>query len=161
MTSKMLEGGCGCGKLRYRLSDEPMFVNNCHCRLCQRQTGTSSAVNAFIESDRLQHLSGDRTEHAFTTGSGGIQTIVRCAECGTAVWSYYSRLERKAAVVRVGTLDNPSAVSPDAAIFVANKSEWAALPDGVQCFDAFYSPDEMAQLLPPQRLARFLALVEQ
>ena len=40
MASKTLEGGCGCGAVRYRLTDEPIFVNNCHCRLCQRQTGT-------------------------------------------------------------------------------------------------------------------------
>lgn len=160
MTSEMLEGGCGCGKVRYRLNDEPMFVNNCHCRLCQRQTGTGSAVNAFIETDRMEHLSGAITEHGFPTGSGGTQTIVRCAECGTAVWSYYPRLERKVASVRVGTLDNPSAVRPDAAIFVADKPQWAPLPDGVRRFDAFYSPGEIAQLLPPERLARLMALIE-
>lgn len=158
MASKTLEGGCGCGAVRYRLTDEPIFVNNCHCRLCQRQTGTGSAVNAFIESARLEHLCGDLSEHEFATGSGGSQVVVRCAACGTPVWSYYPRLGRKAAGVRVGTLDDPSAASPDAAVFVANKPDWAPLPQGVPRFDAYYSP---AELLPPERFARLKALFEQ
>src|SRR5438067_7980535 len=106
MTSKTLEGGCGCGAVRYRLTDEPIFVNNCHCRLCQRQTGAGSAVNAFIESDRLELLEGRLTSHELKTGSGRTQVIMRCAECGTAVWSHYPRFGARGAAVRVGTLDD-------------------------------------------------------
>ncbi|MES2393768.1 MAG: GFA family protein, partial [Acidobacteriota bacterium] len=68
-----LAGGCACGRARYRLSAPPIFVNNCHCRLCQRQTGTGSAVNAFIESDQLELVSGELSSHALLTGSGGVQ----------------------------------------------------------------------------------------
>lgn len=157
MTSKRIaEGGCGCGAVRYRITDEPIVVNNCHCRLCQRQTGTGSAVNAFIESDRLEHLSGELTEHEFTTGSGGTQVVVRCAKCGTPLWSYYPRLGRKAAGVRVGTLDNPSNMTPDAAIYVLDKPDWAPLPDGVPTFEEFYNPGEV---LPVDRFARLKALL--
>lgn len=151
-----LEGGCGCGAVRYRLNDAPMFVNNCHCRLCQRQTGAGSAVNAFIEADRLEHLSGELAEHGFETGSGGTQTVVRCAICGTPLWSHYARLGRKAAAVRAGTLDDPNAVRPDALIYTADKLEWAALPDTIPQFAAYYDP---AELLPPDRLSRLKALL--
>jgi hypothetical protein len=157
MTSKRIaEGGCGCGAVRYRITDEPIVVNNCHCRLCQRQTGTGSAVNAFIESDRLEHLSGELTEHEFTTGSGGTQVVVRCAKCGTPLWSYYPRLGRKAAGVRVGTLDNPSNMTPDAAIYVLDKPDWAPLPDGVPTFEEFYN---LGEVLPVDRFARLKALL--
>ena len=158
MTSKTLEGGCGCGAVRYRLLDEPIFVNNCHCRLCQRQTGTGSAVNAFIETSRLELLSGQLSEHELRTGSGGSQIIKRCACCGTPMWSHYPRLGEKGAAVRVGTLDDPSAVRPDAAIFVADKPSWAPLPEGVPSFETSYNP---AELLPPERFARIKALLEQ
>jgi len=157
MTSKTLEGGCGCGAVRYRLNDGPVFVNNCHCTLCQRQTGTGSAVNAFIEMDRLELLSGAVSEHEFKTGSGATQIVIRCAKCGTPVWSHY-RLGRKAAAVRVGTLDDPSAVRPDAAIYVVDKPEWAPPPEGVPQFEAYYNP---AELLPAERFARLKALLEQ
>ncbi|HZC38196.1 MAG TPA: GFA family protein [Sphingomicrobium sp.] len=158
MTSKTLEGGCGCGAVRYRLKDEPMYVNNCHCTLCQKQTGTGSAVNAFIESERLEHLSGELTEHEFQTGSGGIQVVMRCARCGTPVWSHYPRLGRKSAGIRVGTLDDPTAVLPDAAIYVGDRPEWAPLPEGVPQFEAYYNP---AELLPPERFARLKTLLAQ
>lgn len=157
MSTRTLDGGCGCGAVRYRLSDEPMFVNNCHCRLCQRQTGTGSAVNAFIETSKLQHLSGALTEHEFTTGSGGTQVVIRCADCGTPLWSHYPGLGRKAAGVRVGTLDDPSELRPDAAIFVVQRPAWAPLPEGIPKFDAYY---DYAELLSPERLSRLKQLLE-
>jgi len=157
MTSKTLEGGCGCGAVRYRLNDEPYIVHNCHCSLCQRQTGTGSAVNAFIETDRLEHLSGDLSEHKFTTGSGGTQIVVRCANCGTPLWSHYPRLGRRVAGVRVGTLDDPSATPPDVAIFVADKPGWAPLPEGVPRFDAFYNPADVYSEKSMVRLKALLA----
>jgi hypothetical protein len=43
-----LEGGCSCGAVRYRLESAPMFVHCCHCRDCQRQTGSAFAINALI-----------------------------------------------------------------------------------------------------------------
>jgi hypothetical protein len=156
MTEISHEGGCGCGAVRHRLTDEPIFVNNCHCRRCQRQTGTSSAVNAFIETSQLEHLSGELTEHEFQTGSGGTQTVIRCAICGTPVWSHYSGLDRKAVAIRVGTLDEPSHVHPDAAIYVLDKPAWAGLPEGIPQFDAYYA---YADLLPPDRFERLKALL--
>lgn len=158
MTNKSHEGGCGCGAVRYRLTDDPIFVNNCHCRLCQRQTGTASAVNAFIETSQLQHLTGKLTEHEFGTGSGGTQTVVRCANCGTPLWSHFSGLDRKAAAVRVGTLDDPSAVRPDAVIYTDHKLAWVALPDGIPQFNAYYA---YAERLPPDRLNRLKSLLAQ
>src|SRR5438270_1790566 len=140
MASKTLEGACGCGAVRYRITDEPIIVHNCHCRLCQRQTGTGSAVNAFIESDRLELLSGELVENEFKTGSGKTQTVARCSECRTPLWSFYPRLGRKVAAVRVGTLDDPSATPPDVAIFVADKPAWAPVPEGARAFDQYYNP---------------------
>ncbi|WP_246352602.1 GFA family protein [Sphingomonas xinjiangensis] len=156
LQAEVMEGGCGCGAVRYRMQDAPIFVNNCHCSLCQKQTGTGSAVNAFIETDRVEHLSGKLTAHELTTGSGGVQTIMRCALCGTPVWSHYPRLGEAGAAVRVGTLDDPSSVRPDAAIFVAEKPSWVALPKGVPCFEGAYRP---ADVLPPKRFERLKALL--
>ncbi len=44
-----LSGGCGCGALRYLLWSGPMIVHCCHCKDCQRQTGSAFVVNAVIE----------------------------------------------------------------------------------------------------------------
>lgn len=150
-----MDGGCACGEVRYRIDAEPIFINNCHCSLCQRQSGAGSAVNAFVEAEHLTLLSGSLSEHQVPTGSGKMQVILRCATCGTAVWSHYPRLGRLGAAIRAGTLDDPSAVRPDAAIFVADRLAWAALPDGIPAFEASYRP---ADILPPERMARLAAL---
>jgi len=52
------EGGCTYGVVRYRRDDPPIFVHGCHCAWCQRQSDSTFAVNALIETDRLTVLSG-------------------------------------------------------------------------------------------------------
>ena len=151
------EGGCACGQVRYRVTGPPIFVNNCHCRLCQRQTGSTSVVNAFFEAERLELLTGELTENAVAAGSGGLQTICRCAGCGTAVWSWYPRLGRLGAGLRVGTLDDPAAFAPDAVIFTDFAMPWVALPAGIPQFATTYNAME---LLPPDRVTRIMALTE-
>jgi hypothetical protein len=151
------EGGCGCGSVRYRAQGDPIFVNNCHCRLCQQQTGSTSVVNAFFETERLELLQGALTEHVVPSGSGGPHTICRCAQCGCAIWSHYPRLGRLGAGLRVGTLDDPVSLRPDAVIFTESAMPWAAFPPDIPAFATTYNALE---LLPPERVARLQAMVE-
>ena len=52
------EGGCDCRTIRYRLESRPLFVHCCHCRWCQRETGSAFVINAMIETGRVTKLSG-------------------------------------------------------------------------------------------------------
>jgi hypothetical protein len=153
--SKTREGGCACGALRYRLESSPMFVHCCHCRDCQRQTGTAFVLNALIETARLTLLAGEVTRSVMPTDSGRPHGIDRCAACGTAVWSEYGGLATMR-FVRVGTLDDPSELTPDVHIYVRSKLPWVALPDGAPAFDGFYSAKT---LWPPESLERRRALL--
>ena len=54
-----IEGGCDCRAIRYRMETAPLFVHCCHCRWCQRETGTAFALNAMIEADRVTLLAGE------------------------------------------------------------------------------------------------------
>ena len=155
MDEPMHEGGCGCGHVRYRVAGDPIFVNLCHCRQCQQQTGASAAHNAFFETERVELLSGSLTEHTTPTGSGGTQIMCRCAQCGVAVWSFYPSLGRLLLALRAGTLDDPAAFPPDAVIFVADALPWGPRPDGIPHFTQTYRPRDV---LPPDRLARLMSL---
>lgn len=150
------EGGCGCGAVRYRVGGAPIFVNNCHCTQCQRQTGGTSVVNAFFESDRLEVLAGELSENTVTAGSGGPHVIVRCAACGVALWSHYPRLGRLGFGLRVGTLDDSGAFTPDAVIFTSEAMPWVAAPEGIPSFAKAYDFNEV---LPAERVARMKALM--
>jgi len=149
------EGGCGCGHLRYRVTGAPIFVNNCHCRQCQQQTGSTSVVNAFYETERVEVLSGELRENVVTAGSGGPHTICRCAQCGVALWSYYPRLGRLGLGLRVGTLDDSGAFVPDAVIYTGEAMPWVSFPPDIPQFEKTYPP---ADVLPPERFARLKAL---
>src|ERR1700733_10377867 len=145
-----LEGGCGCGAVRYRLASAPMFVHCCHCRDCQRQNGSAFALNALIETDRVVVLSGDFTTVAMPTDSGRPHDVHRCVRCGTALWSQYGGVAALR-FVRVGTLDDPAALPPDVHISTRSKLPWVTLPPTVPTFEAYYSSRE---LWPAESLAR-------
>ena len=65
-----LEGGCDCRAVRYRLESAPLFVHCCHCRWCQRETGSAFALNAMIEADRVVLLAG-APESVMTPSNSG------------------------------------------------------------------------------------------
>lgn len=149
------EGECACGHVRYRLTSDPIMVHNCHCRLCQQQTGSTSVLNAFIETDRIELLRGGLTDTVVTGGSGNPHTIRRCSQCGTAMWSHYARLGELGAGVRVGTLDDPASVTPDVVIFTESKLPWVPLPEGIPAFAQYY---DFREVLSEQSNARLMAL---
>jgi hypothetical protein len=144
------EGGCACGAVRYRLASLPMFVHCCHCRDCQRQTGSAFVINALIETDRVAMLSGDPTPVAMSTDSGRPHKIFRCSDCRTAVWSEYGGLAALR-FVRVGTLDDPAALPPDVHIYVRSKLPWVTLPKSTPAFDAYYESAKLWPAASPER----------
>ena len=150
-----LEGGCACAAVRYRLASPPMFVHCCHCRDCQRQTGSAFVINALIETSRIVLLAGDPGAVAVPTDSGRPHLIYRCPLCRTAVWSEYGGIAAMR-VVRVGTLDDPAALTPDVHIYVRSKLPWVTLPNGVPAFEAYY---DARRLWPAASLERRRAIL--
>lgn len=157
MTSKTetFEGGCTCRNVRYRLTSKPLFVHCCHCRWCQRDSGTAFAMNAMIEADRVERLGGDVEVIDTPTLSGRGQKIARCPTCRIAVWSNYAGAGPTVRFVRVGTLDEPDRLPPDIHIFTMSKQPWVVLPVGVPALEEYYDRTEM---WPKESLDRFTAL---
>ena len=157
MTSKteMHEGGCTCRNVRYRLTAKPLFVHCCHCRWCQRDSGTAFAMNAMIEAHRVERLGGEVEVIDTPTLSGKGQKISRCPKCRIAVWSNYAGAGPTVRFVRVGTLDEPDRLPPDIHIFTTSKQPWVALPAGVPAVEEYYDRNE---LWPAESLERLAAL---
>ena len=133
-----IEGGCTCRNLRYRMAAPPMFVHCCHCRWCQRETGSAFVLNAIVEADQIELLGG-RVEVIDTPSeSGRGQKIHRCPICKIALWSNYAGAGDSIYFVRVGTLDEPDRVPPDIHIFTSSKQSWLTLPTDVPAVPDFY-----------------------
>ena len=81
--------------------------------------------------------------------------IYRCPACQTALWSD-SGGRPALRFVRVGTLDDPTALAPDVHIYTRSKLPWVRLPEGVPAFDAYY---DMKALWPAPSLERRRAIL--
>lgn len=136
----MKEGGCACSHVRYQLMAEPLIVHACHCRGCQKNSGSAFAINALYEADRVELMSGDLETISVPTPSGAGQDITRCADCKVALWSNYEMggLREHIRFIRVGTLDNPDQLPPNVHIFTRSKQPWIILPTKDQRVDVFY-----------------------
>lgn len=146
-----LEGGCTCRAVRFRLTSRPLFVHCCHCTWCQRESGASFALNAMIESERVELLSGEPELVETPSASGAGQRIARCPRCRVAVWSHYAGAGDAVRFVRVGTLDEPGRLPPDIHIFTASKQPWVVLPPGTPAVPEYY---DRKRHWPAESLAR-------
>jgi hypothetical protein len=133
-----MDGGCTCRQVRYRLSGTPLIVHACHCRWCQRETGTAFALNALFEADCVTHLAGEPDLVVTPSLSGKSQRIARCPACRVAVWSNYPQAGPAVRFVRVGTLDEPDRLPPDIHIFTSSKQPWLTLPPDAKMVPEFY-----------------------
>jgi hypothetical protein len=139
------------------MTSKPLFVHCCHCRWCQRETGSAFAQNALIEADRVQLLSGDVVVTDTPTHSGKGQGISRCPKCAVAVWSNYAGAGNSVRFVRVGTLDDPASLPPDIHIYTVSKQPWVVLPLDVRAESEFYRASERWPAESLERRAVLLA----
>jgi len=151
-----MTGGCSCGAVRYRLTDEPLIVHCCHCLNCQRQTGSAFVINLLIETDRVEVTSGEPQPVDVPRDDGSPQRIHRCPTCQVAVFSEYGWPELL--FVRGGTLDEPSAVKPDVHIFTKSKVPWVVLPGETPAFEIYYDTRALWPAASLERLDAVIAL---
>src|SRR5262252_6535312 len=154
-TDQTFEGGCTCRAIRYRMTGRPLIVHSCHCRWCQRETGSAFALNALIESERVLMLAGEPEIVNTPSNSGKGQKISRCPTCRIAVYSNYAGAGATIRFIRVGTLDNPDAMPPDIHIYTSSKQPWVVLPEGARVVPEFY---DIRTTWPKESLERRAAM---
>ena len=152
-----LEGGCACRALRYKLTADPLIVHACHCRDCQRLTGSAFVTNIWIEKKFVQAGAAAPKSFKLTAGSGKDHEVFFCGTCGTYLWSQYDASPGDTLLVRAGTLDKPEAVKPDVHIFTRSKLPWLDLPKDSRAFESFYNMEEVWSAASKERLRRNIA----
>ena len=135
-----ITGGCLCGKVRFSIdADAPMAARVCWCRVCQYVGAGSGTANAVFPKDKA-HVTGALAVYDNVAESGNHMRRSFCPTCGTPLFSE-ARERPQALVVRIGALDDPSAVAPQATIWTKQAPTWA-------CFDPAL-PRVEAQPAPP------------
>ncbi len=124
-------GGCLCGHIRYRITAQPGLSRLCWCRDCQRIASNGTA-NAVFPSGAIE-ITGTTALHIKTADSGNAVTRRFCPACGSQLFSD-STGRPGLTVVRLGTLDDPSASKPTANIWTASAPAWACLDSALDQF---------------------------
>lgn len=120
-------GGCMCGAVRYECSAEPIIMGNCHCRDCQRATGTAFAAGMLVPSDAVT-ITGEVKYYDVTGDSGGIVSRGFCPNCGSRLFS--KPPIPKMMGIQAGSLDDPSWFQPSMDFYTASAQPWDYLnPD--------------------------------
>jgi hypothetical protein len=129
----MLTGGCLCGALRYRAEGEPMLQGFCHCRNCQRLSG-SGHVGFICFPEGAVTVEGKTTSYAATGNSGLTATRYSCPTCRSMV---FGRAEVMPGQINLyaGSLDDLSSFKPQVAIYVRSRPAWDDVSRRLQCFE--------------------------
>ncbi len=125
-TDSELVGGCGCGAVRWRLDEPPRSAAYCHCRRCQRRTGTAKSAGAGAVPGSFHLTAGAELVRAWTPEGGWEKHF--CGECGSALFSRNPDDPTQVAV-RLGSFDGDPGVRPSLHQFVDFAAEWEPIPD--------------------------------
>lgn len=128
-----LTGGCGCGAVRFEISEPLVAAAYCHCMRCQRRTGTAVQASAKVAPGSFALTAGEEHLHAWSPG-GGLDKFF-CGECGSALLARDPD-DDEVSIVRLGAIDGDPGVRPAAHQFVAYAAAWEPIPDdGLPRFD--------------------------
>ena len=133
-------GGCLCGAVRYESEGDPLFSLQCHCRDCQRSSGTAYIAAIRVPSTGFRITKGVPKCYVAKAESGNEITRVFCGDCGSPL---YVQVSTRPDIVglRVGSLDDPSGFRPDADIFVKSAQPWVHMAPALPK-DATYPPGQ-------------------
>ncbi len=128
-----LTGGCACGRIRYRVTAEPLFGVICYCRECQRSTGTAASPLLAVPRAAFRYEAGEPRSREYTADSGNRARHFFCGECGAQI-AGISDGYPDTVTLRLGSLDTPVDFQPAMQVYVANAPAWLPLPESGQRF---------------------------
>jgi hypothetical protein len=120
-----LTGGCGCGTVRFEVTKPLVSAAYCHCRRCQRRSGTAASANAQAVPGSVRITAGEAEVRGWAP-EGGREKLF-CGLCGSALFTRVPG--REISGVRLGAIDGDPGVRPQSHQYVAYAAAWEELPD--------------------------------
>ena len=115
-------GKCLCGRVSYTVTGEPAFTAMCHCRSCQRYTGSAfEPIIAFRSQDVKVH--GELKTFDEIADSGKAVHRRFCPNCGSGMVAEVEAMPGLTLVL-AGSLDDPSIFEPSMEVFCSSAQPW-------------------------------------
>jgi hypothetical protein len=133
-------GGCLCGAVRYECAAPPVMTGACHCRDCQRNSGSAFATLMIFMKEAVA-VAGDALA-CFTHAGDSGKSVRRhfCRLCGSPVFIEYD-VTPDFRIIMAGTLDDPELVRPQWNIYTASRQPWLELPPHMKAFARGFKRD--------------------
>ena len=122
-----MKGSCLCGKINYEITSEILGINYCHCRKCQKASGTAFATSAAVSANEFKIVSGQEYLNSFQSSEDKSRFF--CRHCGSPIYS--SRKNSSTLYIRLGTLNDDPIKRPEVHIFTNEKPCWHDITDNI------------------------------
>jgi hypothetical protein len=139
-------GGCACGAIRYECSAAPLVSLNCHCRDCQRATGSAFTSVLVVPTDALKLTKGTPKYHTTKADSGNSTSRGFCSECGSLLLVKVSAVPTIISIA-AASLDDPSWHKPIVDFFTASAQPWDYLNPALRKFERSPTEEQIQELL--------------
>jgi len=137
----MINGQCICGGIKYKIEGELQthdglipFPVYCHCKVCQRLTGSAFTASVMVSTSQFQLICGEELLKPYQSSPGVYRSF--CSECGSNL-TYRDESEAGHIFIQAGTIDEPCNFTMQSHIFVADKASWYNINDNLIQFDAY------------------------
>lgn len=127
MSAPSTSGRCGCGGVRFALTEPVHDAGYCHCTRCQRRTGTAASAQARIDGATFRLLAGADLITAWRHVDGGFEKCF-CRVCGSHLFSRNPDNDREMSV-RMAAFDGDPGVRPSYRMWVDFAAPWEPIPD--------------------------------
>ena len=129
----VIEGGCHCRAVRYRITAEPIVTRVCWCRLCQYLGAGNATINVCFRTEAIT-IDGETRDYRSVADSGNVMHRRFCPKCGTPLFSE-AEARPHLIFVRAGTLDRSDVVKPAATIWTTQAPPWACMNEALPNFE--------------------------
>jgi hypothetical protein len=151
--TRLITGGCACGALRYSCGERPLAQLICHCRDCQRASGSAFAACLLLPTDRLQFHGGQLKAYAVVSAKGRAIQRSFCPECGSPVAIRRPEMP-DVQFVQAASLDNPAIFTPTCEVWVSRAQAWHPYLAETLKFDEGAPPEMLADPIAAYFAAR-------
>ena len=134
------EGGCQCGAVRFRTSDQALRILACHCKTCKQRTGADYGVGIYLNNDDVEFTKGIPQVFEFHSDESGRWIRAEfCQNCGSAI-SWTLELRPGVRAIAGGSYDEPDWFNIEAHIWTSSARAEVSYPDNAKVYEKGLPP---------------------
>jgi hypothetical protein len=116
---------CACGALAITVAGDPVKISACHCRACQRRTGSAFSVAVFYERGD-ETVTGPSRVYRRPGDSGQQVEFHFCPTCGSSLF-WYPEFRPNLVGIAIGCFGADCPGAPTQAVYEQDRHDWVAI----------------------------------